>query len=240
MQFKEDGQLVTMSVEQQLDHSQNSQENSSDEEGEFSDGSCGEQDDYDTDQSYDSVKILHLTDKQREARINKLDAEMLEKMAQIHQLMYDGGLKQSTQFIEDNFRINEEGVEPIRTVRRNSEVLGSRTQTSGRDSANQCRKSMPIYKSNLPGNEETGMTVRFRNTNVNHNPDYNMVELSKSVETIYKNAVEKRVSSSSDECVDISDETLALIPDADFLPDYEDDVMPSTSQQMDQQRITTP
>ena len=43
----------------------------------------------------------------------------------------------------------------------------------------------------------TGRTVlsgRGENVNQNHNPDFAMTELSKSVETIYRNAVEKRVS----------------------------------------------
>ena len=50
-------------------------------------------------------------------------------------------------------------------------------------------------------------------------------DISNSVETIYRNAVQKRISSSSEECVDISDETMNLIADADFIPDYDDDVM---------------
>ena len=46
---------------------------------------------------------------------------------------------------------------------------------------------------------------------------------SRSADTIYRNAVEKRMSSSSDEPIDTSDEICGFITDdADFQPDYED------------------
>ena len=77
------------------------------------------------------------------------------------------------------------------------------------------------------------------NINYNHNPDCNYVEVSKSVETIYKNAVQKRMSSLSEECVDISDENLALIPDADFQPDYEGDVPGNVGEISEQPQLCT-
>ena len=55
------------------------------------------------------------------------------------------------------------------------------------------------------------------NVNDNHRRDVGFSEVSQSVETIYKNAVEKRISSSSDECIDISDENLELIVGAGFV-----------------------
>ena len=80
--------------------------------------------------------------------------------------------------------------------------------------------------------EATGMTtinwhqVSFapENTNFNHRPPAGIMNSSRSIETIYKRAVEKRRSSSSDECIDMSNEPIDLFPDADFQPDYEDDL----------------
>ena len=47
------------------------------------------------------------------------------------------------------------------------------------------------------------------NKNFNHAPDINCkLPRSRSMETIFRNAVEKRMSSSSEECIDISDENL--------------------------------
>ena len=73
-----------------------------------------------------------------------------------------------------------------------------------------------------------------QNKNYNHRPSNDVImKLSKSVETIYKNAIEKCVSSSSKECIDISDETLAdSDPEFDGVGDQEfvaRDPVPSTS-----------
>ena len=61
----------------------------------------------------DSVKIMRLTDKERERRLNKLDAEMSEKMQEIHQLMSGGGLMGAIRFIEQNFHLTQDRVRPL-------------------------------------------------------------------------------------------------------------------------------
>ena len=156
----------------------------------------------------DSVKIMHLTDKERERRLKKLDAEMSEKMQEIHQLMSGGGLTGATRFIEQNFHLTQDRVRPL--------VAAPHHDKAGNHKTSDWRASL---------------VVNQRNVNVNHKACSNPTELSQSIETIYKNAVKKRVSSSSEECVDISDETLGLIAEPDFVPDYEDDeeVQPTTS-----------
>ena len=63
------------------------------------------------------------------------------------------------------------------------------------------------------------------NKDFNHKPPSRVTEASRLVETIYRNAVEKCISSSSEEDgINISDETFGFIADdnAHFQPDYED------------------
>ena len=156
----------------------------------------------------DSVKIMRLTDKERERRLKKLDAEMSKKMQEIHQLMSGGGLTGATHFIEQNFHLTQDRVRPLVTAPHHDETSNHKSS-----------------------DRRASLVVNQRNVNVNHKACSNPAELSQFIETIYKNAVKKRVSSSSEECVDISDETLGLIAEPDFEPDYEDDeeVQPTTS-----------
>ena len=56
---------------------------------------------------------------------------------------------------------------------------------------------------------------------------------SKSAETIYRNTVQKRISSSSEEeGVDITDEMFDSIPEPEFQPDYDDDLGEQAEHQM--------
>ena len=176
--------------------------------------------DQEDNESTDSVKILHLTEEERMQRIKALDQEMSDKMVQLHQLMYDGGLTKTARYMQDNFHVTDTGVAAL-----NSPARGvTRRETS---------KPRPRTPSAgiVWAEEQHGY-----NKNCNHNPDFSLAELSKSVETIYRNAVEKLVSSSSDECVDISDETLGLIPDPEdeYVEDHRQLVVnepqPSTSE----------
>ena len=65
------------------------------------------------------------------------------------------------------------------------------------------------------------------NRNDNHYSHLtNEIDLSKSVETIYKNAVKKRVSSSSDDCINLSDETFDLFTLEQAIPQPEDKSLP--------------
>ena len=162
-----------------------------------------------SDHDGDSIQIAQLSDSEHERRFKELDAEMSEKMQQIHQLMAGGGLTGATRFIEQNFHLTEDRVRPL--------IAAVPPKENG--------KAMRKF---AKGNN--GLSPRQQNINVNHSASHNLMELSQSMETIYHNAVEKRVSSSSEECVDISDETLELIAETEFEPDYEDEVViPSTS-----------
>ena len=61
------------------------------------------------------------------------------------------------------------------------------------------------------------------NTNYNHKKSVDKSLTSRSADTIYRNTVEKRMSSSSDEPINTSDEICGFVTDdTDFQPDYED------------------
>ena len=187
-------------------------------EGDVEENLAEENDDSDHDESLDyfddedrsttdSVKILRMTDEERRERIRELDADMAGKMMELHQLMYDSGMTQTSKFMAEHFDVDDHGVKAI--------VRNGRGKQPG----------MPPEHLYSPDKEPL-------NRNYNHNPSYNLAEISKSVETIYKNAVEKRVSSSSDECIDISDETLGLLVDGEdniLGGDKEEVPQPSTS-----------
>ena len=76
------------------------------------------------------------------------------------------------------------------------------------------------------GNYQLNKTINRvtfgKNVNFNHRPGQVSLLLSKSAETIYRNAVEERISSSSKEGIDTSDENLDFLVDEDFQPDYND------------------
>ena len=56
------------------------------------------------------------------------------------------------------------------------------------------------------------------NRNYNHKPSPGVTEGSHLIQTIYKNAVEKMISSSPEEAVDISDDNADFFPDAGIIP----------------------
>ena len=194
-----------MSVDAEDHSSQHEQPdyNSDDSEHGFSQNSQYQDDpneplDYEDDyQSDDSTKIMQLLDQDRQCRIKELDAEMAGKMQELHQLMYDGGLGRTTKFIQDNFHVTKDSVAAL--VSR----PGPTNPSGFRPVQGRVKKVSMVTSPEL-------------NKNYNHRPEFVLTEVSKSVEMIYKNVVEKRVSSSSEECIDISDETLGLIVDTKF------------------------
>ena len=111
----------------------------------------------------DSVKILHLTEEERLQGIKDLDAEMSGKMMQLHQLMYDGGLTQTTCFMQDRFEVTDTGKKAIK-------------------SPNQVSRNQPEQRGMVKGRTGDGQRCAESNCNHNHNPDICLTDLSKSVE----------------------------------------------------------
>ena len=145
-------------------------------------------------------------------KIEAINREMAGKMKELHAMMKQGGLEQATSMIEKCF--GSSNPEPM-------------------------QKGVPQSKHK---SKECKSTGTIQNINMNHAQDsFNQLNLSdrlQSIETIYKNAVEKRVSSSSDECVDLSDENLDFLAvnwnSAEHHPDWGNgsqgpQLMPSSS-----------
>ena len=120
--------------------------------------------------------------KDEEAQMAEIDDDMAKRLKEISKYINSGDMKKSKKVLEECFNFQKGKSPKERTIRTETVVANKLTQ--------------------------------FRlgvNTNANHIPDQlNIIPRSRSMETIYKNAVEKRVSSSSEECVDISDENLNL------------------------------
>ena len=132
-----------------------------------------------------SGRSPRVTAKDREAQIEDIDMEITHKIKELSQLIHTGGMKNSEKALAECFGISVSQGNSKNANRRKSQISGevSRKLTQ----------------------------MRLDNANDNHFAEI-VTELprSKSLETIYKNAVEKRISSSSDKCVDISDENLNL------------------------------
>ena len=205
----DDGDLMDQSqVREDSDVSNDSSQESSDEEASQRQV---------VDDSFGSVQILQLTDQERHDQLTQLDEELCDSLQQVHDLMAKRGMTKSLKVLDTGFTVGQPRIAEQPT--RRTPKAGNKVTAAEADTG----------LSRLRVNE---------NLNFNHKPSDNnrhkVSEISKSVEMIYKNAVQKRVSSSSEECVDISDETLNLFSDAEFVPDYEDDmtvddVQPSTS-----------
>ena len=135
-----------------------------------------------------SVNLNHLNT--HEEKIAELDEEMCVKIQELQQLIgTTGGLTKSSALMQ-NFVKDTHGKQKGR--RDSSEFYPNREQY--RTSVNSC-KSRYYDRDSL---------VNFNQNASNPKPNRNGSE-----ETIYKNAVQKRMSSSSeDDCIDISDESL--------------------------------
>ena len=158
-----------------------------------------------------------MTPNQRRQRIKEIDAEMLGKMRQLHELMSAEGMTTSVDYIEKNFEAQGEAIRPCKPPREAETAITKLSQVI-RESQNQVMQQPRDLI-------DTGLSHK-ENVNQNHkSSNIDSLERTKSVETIYRNAIEKRGSSSSEDCVDISDENLGFFvdpeTDADFQPDYE-------------------
>ena len=130
------------------------------------------------------VAIKPLTHQQK---MHALDLEMRDKMKDLHRLLKDGGMTGTVDFMNQHFCMEESS--------RATRVLEPTESNYFRDYCQSKRAKR----------------IRFENVNQNSNvtesqPNDKLSICTQSEETIYHNAIEKRTSSSSDDCIDISDE----------------------------------
>ena len=122
--------------------------------------------------------------KDNRERLNQIDQEMRMKVKELHRIMTDGGLVGATDMLNQCFDVSSG---EVRT--------GKSPATKGK-----------VNPANL--------SDRTKQLNVNdnrsNNDDYRQAMLVRSIETIYKNAVDKRNSSSSEDGIDISDDSIGL------------------------------
>ena len=125
-----------------------------------------------------------MSHQEKQQRIESINKEMLAKLKELHKMLSSGGLTESVKTMEQYFQVGQPSV-----------------KTTPKKQKGKCQS----VKGKISFTPELN-----RNHNHSHykNPSAAITNQSRSVETIYKNAVEKRFSSSSDECVDISDENL--------------------------------
>ena len=220
LQLKEDNRLLSMSVQADEDHFGESEEDDGGDEPLLPLSQQSEDSDNESHSTTDSVKILPMSAADKQKQIDNIDHEVAGKLQELHSLMSEGGLNESVRFLEENFGLGR-GDKP------------NDGATAGNTSKSPKRRSVGARAPNLDMADLTGRRqyvehhVQFsgQNVNFNHKPVSYPIEGSRSVETIYRNAVQKRRSSSSDECIDMGDESIDLFPDADFQPDYEDEPM---------------
>ena len=232
--FQEGEQIFSMTIdatEDQFGHSEDEMDMDVDDQDEQPESSQeitlgSQRSSQDTDE--ESVKILPMRPEDRLKQIQEIDDEMLEKLTELRDIMSQGGMEKSSQFVDRYLLPNRMEEEPQGPSRRMSAPVPVNQLTEAEE------VGQPMVR--LPQRTETGRRIVFRrsegavNTNYNHRPAIEhscKTNLSRSAETIYKNAVQKRISSSSEEgVIDTSDENFDFIADAEFQPDYEDDVPP--------------
>ena len=126
---------------------------------------------------------------------------MTKKLVELKEIMETSGLTKSPQFLEEHFMLDE------------------------------ARKNVPrkVMRKDQPAMDEVDGRVqgsRFVNFNENHKRGSAKSICSRSAETIYRNAVQKRISSSSEEEGITSDgdneNILDFIAEPNFEPDYND------------------
>ena len=134
----------------------------------------------------DSEKILLLTDEDRQQQIEGFDNEMTVKLTELWDIMATGGLNKSTKFIKDDFLV--------------SQKTDAERETNGDRWTPTTNRAPPTVP---PGGEGSNHYLHY---NLNHNDNHKRCDrwvnsqlTLKSAETIYKNAVQKKISSSSEE-----------------------------------------
>ena len=115
---------------------------------------------------------------QTQSKIQQLDAEMHNRMLELHQMMSKQGLHGSAEVLQSCLQLNE-GKDVVQH-------------------ANQLNKS----------------SCGVIGGNVNQNATQGLIRQAQSIETIYKNAVQKCTSSLSEEAMEISDQSLSPTNDA--------------------------
>ena len=124
-----------------------------------------------------------------------LDLEMKQKSRDIRQIMSEGGLTETVQYMSENFGLGK-----------------NCRQTTGDKPESTKRKHLEL------NNHKKSISSGLKAMNLNEN------ESLKSIETIHRNAVEKRTSSSLEDCIDISDDSIHFDHDHCFV-----DQIPGTS-----------
>ena len=187
--------------------------------------SAQEDDEVDDQSETDSVKILPMTEEQRRQQIDEIDQEVFGKLQQFHTVMMQGGLASSAKLLETHFGVlGDEPKIPGATLTDKHLLVSSSSREPGRAALE--------MEPNVPAGAGMPRRVRISDNRVqNYNNSHKASviypsEASRSVETIYKNAVLKRISSSSEEdMIDVGDHSVELFSDPEFQPDYEDEPM---------------
>ena len=149
---------------------------------------------------------------------------MYDRLKGLHQVMTKGDLKTSAEFLVTHFGVN-------------SRESVSRTLPQPQDKhsggVGQPSRSRPAQLDQYDHQAGAGNTQL--NVNFNHKASTAYPsEASRSVETIYKNAVMKRVSSSSEEDnFELNNNPLEILSDPDFQPDYDDEPMEQEESQQE-------
>ena len=219
--FLEAGNVVTMSVDtsnldrqaQYNDADSGSNQSGSDDES--ADGSWheDEQDISEEEGDSDSVKIRPMTAADRQRQIQEIDDEMVEKLTELRDIMASGGMDKSTKFLQEQF-LGERSSTPRELNGRNP----PKTKDGSMPHVQEGRRREPVI---------TFLRQDACNTNDNHRGPLKVKSIhssSQSAETIYQNAVQKRISSSSEEePMEICDDPFNLVVEHEFQPDYEDE-----------------
>ena len=184
--FNEGDQILKLTVDAEYSFAE-----SESDEGEMIE-SEDESDGLPTPQSDENELDPHLTIKDTEAKMQEIDDEMSTKIMELHEYMKKSGLKKSIHMLEKCFKPGQGESHKF-----------NRRQSTG----NIISKKLKDIRLSLEPNQEK---LCSKNTNHNHAPPESNLTRSKSMETIYRNAIDKRMSSSSEECIDISDENLNI------------------------------
>ena len=143
----------------------------------------------------------------------------MNKMRQLHELMAAEGMTETVSFMEKNFEADGEVIRACTTQPRLEQEPQPGTSKDNQERRvhehrnNDGRSTEQALQSNINQNHKASNTESFNNKG--------------SIETIYRDAVEKRISSSSEEGMDIPNDSLVDLvdpaADAEFQSDYEMD-----------------
>ena len=154
-----------------------------------------------------------MTEADHQQQIQEIDDEMVEKLTELRDIMASGGMDKSTKFLQEQF-LGERSTMP----RKSSGINPPRTKDGSMPHVQEGMRQEPVI---------TFLRQDVCNTNDNHRGPLKVKSIhssSRSAETIYQNAVQKRISSSSEEeLMEICDDPFNLVVEHEFQPDYEDE-----------------